>query len=323
MKTPVLIIGTLPQTAGIGGVTIHIERLLASLKQNNFTVDLCNYKELPYWKQIKPILQHKIIHIHVSNPILRIFYVLLASIFFKKSILTIHGNIGRFGILKNYLDRLAIKFCTIPILINQHSYEIGLTLNKQAKFISAFLPPIENGELPPSIEQIIKNERVGKIITFATNASCRKLNHLGQEVYGIDFLIDYFNHHPQYNLLISDSSGEYSSYYLKHNITLNKNIILISQPHSFLKVLEHSDIMIRNTQTDGDALSIKEAFYLNKNVFASNCVDRPLGVYLFEYNNEKEFDNLILQANQIIKKKPTFQNEDVINQIISIYNNLL
>lgn len=322
MRSRILIIGTLPQTAGIGGVTIHVDRLVKWLEKESYPVDLCDYKRLSYWKQLKLIWQHKILHIHVSNPFLRVFYVGLSILFFKKSILTIHGDIGRFGRVKNLVDSIAIKLCTILITINRHSYDIGRDLNKNTRLVSAFLAPVDEGFIPQDVVYILEKLKKKGSVIFSTNASCRKINQNGQEVYGIDFLVDYFNKHSQYNLIISDSSGEYGAYYQKNQIRIQENIILISQPHSFLKVLNYSDIMIRNTQTDGDALSVKEALYFKKNVFASNCVDRPSGVFLFKYNNKEDFERLIQQSNKIIAGQPVFHIEDVVDQIIKIYNEL-
>ena len=60
MNSSILIIGTLPQTAGIGGVTIHIERLIKWLEKESFDVDLCDYKATSLNKQVKQLLSAKV-----------------------------------------------------------------------------------------------------------------------------------------------------------------------------------------------------------------------------------------------------------------------
>jgi hypothetical protein len=42
--------------------------------------------------------------------------------------------------------------------------------------------------------------------------------------------------------------------------------------------------LLRITTTDGDALSVKEALFLNKQVIATDVVDRPVGTQLVPLN---------------------------------------
>lgn len=322
MKNKVLIIGTTTATAGIGGVTVHVERLLQWLGKLGRPVDLCDYKRLSYREQLQMIRQYDIIHLHVSHPLLRVFYVSMALLLGKKSILTVHGNLGRFGWLMNKLDDWAVRFCSVPILINKHSYDVAIRLNEHSKYISAFLPPLDDGFIDEETEMQLRQIRDSSDVVFATNASYRKINHNGEEVYGIDFLVDYFSKAPQYQLIISDSSGDYKTYYEQQNISLPDNIFIISSPHSFLKVLKYSDIMIRNTQTDGDSVSIKEALMVQKNVFASDCVNRPTEVYLFKYNDALSFTQLIRQIDSIVEHTPIYSEPNAAEQIVEIYNSL-
>ena len=323
MKDKVLIVGTTTATAGIGGVTVHVERLLQWLVKMNKPAVLCDYKRLSYREQLRMIRQYDIIHLHVSHPLLRVFYVTMALLFRKKCILTVHGNLGRFGRLMNKLDALAVRLCSVPILINKHSYDVASRLNKQARYISAFLPPLDDGFIDERIEEQLRQMRRGNEMIFATNASYRKINHNGDEVYGIDFLIEYFSKKPQCRLIVSDSSGEYKAYYERRGIALPNNVFIISSSHSFLKVLRYSDIMIRNTQTDGDSVSIKEALLKGKNVFASDCVNRPVGVYLFKYNDLSSFAHLMGLADSIMRKAPVYAEPNAIYQIIGTYNSLV
>lgn len=315
MKPKVLIIGALPKTVGIGGVTIHIERLIQWINKDTTTVDLCDYKILPLFSQIRTIMQYPIIHIHVSHPILRLFYVCISWLLNKKTILTIHGDIGRFSYLKNGIDKLAIEISTIPIVINSSSFSKAIKWNKKAKQMSAFIPPMEEGTIPnDALFQIIERKKRNKKI-YCTNASARSYNKQGEEIYGIDFLIKYFQNEPKSCLIISDPTGEYSKLYKN-----NQNIIFISGPHSFYSVIKYSDVLIRATATDGDSISIKEGLYLNKNVIATDRVPRPNGVILYHYNNIDSFKKAI---NQTENAKENNFNENTIEEIKTLYNILL
>lgn len=317
MRSRILIIGTLPQTAGIGGVTIHVDRLVKWLEKESYPVDLCDYKRLSYWKQLKLIWQHKILHIHVSNPFLRVFYVGLSILFFKKSILTIHGDIGRFGLIKNLLDQIAIRLSSVTITVNMTSFIISRKWNRKTLFISAFIPPYENEDIPIDLAvQIQELRNMGNIIC-CTNASAMSFTKNGEEIYGIEFLIDYFKNRSDMALVISDPSGAYSKKY-KY---LTSNIIIISEPHSFFAVIKNTDIFIRATATDGDSLSVKESLYLNKPTIATNCVPRPENVILYEYNNMKSLSMALQHASN--KNDWLIHEEPTIRRINSLYISLL
>lgn len=318
MSSPILIIGTLPKTAGIGGVTIHIERLIKWLEKESFDVDLCDYKATSLSKQVKQIAKHKIIHIHASHPILRLFYVAISMLLGKKSILTIHGDLGRFSTIKNWIDKLAVSLCTVPIVINDKSFEKAKKWNKQTRLMSAFIPPYEDGFVPTCyLQQIAELKEDGKTL-YCTNASARSFTNKGEEIYGIDFLIHYFSDYANDSILIvSDPSKDY----IKHYNKSFKNVIFISEIHSFFAVLKNADVMIRATATDGDAISIKEALYLKKPTIATNRVPRPKEVILFEYNNLKSFSKALEQAK--IKTYNSDFTEATVTSIKNLYTSLL
>ena len=101
-KVDLLIIGTTTESAGIGGVSIHVERLLHYLQTEHVDFDFCDYKRESVWKIIKEIWKHKVIHIHPSNPIFRLFLVCVSVMSFRKVIFTVHGDLGRFTRIKGF-----------------------------------------------------------------------------------------------------------------------------------------------------------------------------------------------------------------------------
>ena len=72
-----LIIGPRIATAGVGGVTVHVERLAQWLENDNYPFAICDYKRESMLCQIRKIRKSGMLHIHVSHPMLRLFYVLL------------------------------------------------------------------------------------------------------------------------------------------------------------------------------------------------------------------------------------------------------
>lgn len=302
-----LIIGKTPPP--IGGVTIHVKRLLGNLKEIKYPYD---FIELSLYNL--PIIFIKIlffdkIHIHSSNVYFKLFISMWTRVFNKKLLLTNHGNLGRYGNFKDYLDKLSIRLCYLPIVLNDDSYLIAKNINKKVVKISSFLPPVDETKLDKNDLNLINNLNK-KYVVCCTNASAFNLDKNGNDIYGIEELILKFKNSNKFALIISDPSGDYLK---KYNNLITNNIYFISKKHSFFEVIKHSKISIRNTTTDGDSLSIKESLYLNKLTLATNCVSRPKGVLVYT-----KFDISLLNANNS-------KNNNDLNgfmDLINLYNNI-
>lgn len=305
-----LILGTIPATAGVGGVSVHVQRLLERLDKNGIAYTLCDYKALPFKEQIRLMRRHQIIHLHVSHPVLRIFYALVAKLMGKKLIFTIHGNLGRFNWFGNLLDKLTVKLSDVPIAINQKSYDKALKWNKQAQLISAFIPPLNDGEVPEWVIEKIDNLHKQGHRVFSTNASVCSFTPEGEEIYGIEFLIEFFRQRDEV-LVISDPSGRYAE---KHK----GEDLFITGFHSTYAIYKHVDGTIRNTATDGDSLSVRESLYLGLPTLATDRVDRPEGCILFHYNDKESLEKALNYQGEVTEVHP----DDPIEQITGIYQRL-
>ena len=304
----ILIIGTIPATAGIGGVSVHVQRLQEWLNTRGIDYTLCDYKALPLKKQIRLMKQNEILHLHVSHPVLRFVYALITKLMGKKLIFTIHGNLGRFNWFGNLLDKLTVKLSDVPIAINRQSYEKALKWNKQAKLISAFIPPLTDGEVPEWVIEKIENLRKQDHRVFSTNASVCSFTPEGEEIYGIEFLIEFFRQRDEV-LVISDPSGQYAEKYK------GEDLFIITGFHSTYAIYKHVDGTIRNTATDGDSLSVRESLYLGLPTLATDRVDRPEGCILFHYNDAESLDKALHDQGVVTEVHP----DDPIEQIIGIY----
>ncbi len=180
-KIKILEIGTIPETAGIGGVTVHIKRLLDWLNSDN-EVDpqLYDYKKsIVSGFLIKSIIQSDLVHIHVNNPYLRIFYLYLSKLLGRKTIVTVHEEVGKYNNHKDNVVKLALKKCTVPVVLNKDSYERAKKCNKNTVVISAFIPEKVDDPLPSSIidEILILKNRYEKLV--ATNSYKRVFTNTG------------------------------------------------------------------------------------------------------------------------------------------------
>jgi hypothetical protein len=274
----ILIIGTLPLP--IGGVTIHTQRLITFLKNNNFKYNFFDYKKSHFTKGLSLFFKSKWIHVHANNQIFIIIITILSCIFFKKLIITVHGEYNCKGWFINLLESISLIISSVPILLNELDYNRVKKINKNSLLISCFIPPMDEPSLSTTIIDKITNLKNNTKSIFCSNAYKLVYDYNGMEIYGIIELIQFFNNNANFGFILSDPSGTYSSYFDSENIQLNNNIVVINGNHSFFKVLELSDSFVRNTTTDGDSISIREALFLNKKVFATNCVNRPKDVIL-------------------------------------------
>lgn len=316
---PILVVSTLPSTSGVGGVTIHTQRLLESrdLESESYQLLFFDYKKHSITDYFRQIGRCDVVHIHVSNPKARLAFVLMAKARGKKVILTIHGNLGRHGAVENQLDNAAIRFSDIPILLNQRSYDKALEINRCSVIMPAFIPPQSADPLPQSIISLLKDiDRKKYKHIYATNAYRQSYDENGNETYGITFLINFFGNIDKDDFLVlSDPSGEYSKN--KDKAHIPDNVTIISEHHSFFELLKECDGMIRATSTDGDALSVKEALSLGKTVIATDCVERPSGVSLFHYNDEKSLLQAMNSSNQV--DTPTIVMDSAIPHLKRVY----
>lgn len=299
----ITIIGFLPPP--IGGVSIHVNRLLDALGYYNFNYQFFDIKKIGLFKLILIVLKSKLIHLHTASIYLRFIVVLLSKITGTKVIYTIHGNLGRFGKMGTIIEKLTLLLAYKPIVINRKSYDLANKYNSKVELISAFIPPynknvIKHEKLLFDLEKIdIENK-----IIYCTNASQLNFDNKNKEVYGIVDLINLFIKFKDKILIVSNPYGDYKEYLTSLNVEIPENITFIEYEHSFIDVIKFSNIFIRNTTTDGDSLSIKEALFYSTNVYATNVVDRPKGVIV--YDNLVELERIIL--NNLTENKVEVEN---------------
>ena len=320
----ILIIGTTPTSSGIGGVTIHVQRLLDYLEENNFSFTFIDYRKQSIFYILKAISHSFIIHIHISNVYFQLALILYCKLLHKKSILTIHGNIGKNGWIKNRIVLLSLMYCCTPITLNRDSYEIAKCVNGNSTMIPAFIPPVKKEILQSDInDSINKFKSKGYSKLYATNAYSVVFDANNQEVYGISDLLTMFYCLPQYGLIFSDPSSSYSNWLKKQNISIPNNVLIINKQHSFFELIKLVDTVIRNTSTDGDSLTIKEALYLGKTVLCTNCVPRPNGCLKYSFGDTKSLKLLLEYPKHKDKNDKVETVENGADKILKLYKNLL
>lgn len=310
-----------------GGISIHIKRL-EKLLNESFTLQIIdesrlsdydggcfNLRNKQFLKYLKILFKTDIIHIHTSIPLLRLFHAIVGRLLFKKVIITIHS----LSTIKNNAIFILVKFTLFfankVILVSE---EINSKFRyKKAIILPAFIPPDLNNEpdLPIEILTLFKNIGNKKIIV----SNAYRINlHNGFDLYGIDLLINVARNLKKNNenilivfiiTTLEINKNVYDSYIDTINSEgLTEYIKLFPFSISFVKLIEYSDLVVRATNTDGDAITIREALYLGKPVIASDVVKRPNGTILFRNRDsdnlyEKIIDTLKINPKNIKNKK--------------------
>jgi len=310
----VLIAGRIPPPSG--GVTIHVQRLLQVLEVKEIRHSFCSTSE-PLLTLARKVLQYPVIHLHASNPYFRCGFALFCFVSRRKLMQTYHGDLGRFGPVKNFFDSLSVVLTHTPVVINDRSLQKAARLNRRTRRISVFISPAKSELLSDELKDRLNRWRNGYSRIFCTNATSADRDQSGREIYGGSVLVEVFRRQPDNGLIFADPTGHYQEILRGSAPNVPDNIYFIDTDHSFMEILKLSDCYIRATTTDGDSLSIREALSLRIPVIASDCVDRPQGCTIFETGNT---DDLLKKMEEFQGNKPEQLNGlDEVDKIIELY----
>lgn len=320
MNQHIAIIGKIPPP--IGGVSVHVKRLLDRLEREGVPFLWVDLSKAGIGAFVDVIRRAKLLHLHTSNPFLRLFVGVIGPLLGKSVCITYHGNLGRFGWLANLVDRISVRVALLPILLNQGSFEAARRLNPKAEFVSAFIRP----DVPP--EDTFLQNMVESFVsrfdhTYATNAFDVAFDSDGLEIYGVSGLIQVFKGLPEIGLVFSDPSGNYKRLLDGKGVNVPANVLVIDREHDFVSVLQRVEGLIRATTTDGDSLSVREGLFLGKVVIASDCVARPAGVITYEMGNSMKLRAAILSACRDRSELPRTVGDDGADVLIQVYRKLL
>lgn len=312
----------------IGGVSIHIRRLM-NLLDDGFKVEIIDESRLKFsdgkvfnlrsknvFQYIKLIWQSDIVHIHTPINWLRFVHVFISKILFKKVIISIHSIMYTEGIKNNILLKFAINVSDEIIYVNDGIKNVLET--SKGIVMPAFLPPIIEDEknLPSELINLLNRHEDKKILV---SYSYRLDWHEGVDLYGIDLLLEVARKAKANNdnffivVIINSIDAKnpiLTQYYeLIKNEKLEKNIVLIPYSISFVRLIQKSDMVIRATNTDGDALTVRESLFFNKPVIASDVVSRPEGTILFRNRDSNDLYSKIIE--NLYKPYSTIDKSDI------------
>jgi len=322
----ILLIGPLPPP--IGGVSIHIRRL-SKLIANDFRIDYVdesslkkhNYFNLRTYnlnQYLRKVYRSDLLYIHSGKRQLAIFHILIGKLFNKKILLTIHAYPNVKKTFLSYLDSIFYSLADRVVAVNTFiPGRVGLRPEK-CVVKCAFLPPImeEEPELPRHlIKWIEERKNLGDFIISANAYQLKLFN--SQDLYGLDMCIeaaeklvrDGFRVSFVYNVSSLEKNRDLYERYQEYidKSDFRAHFLLLNEELSFVKLITYSDIILRPTNTDGDALTVREALYLGKPVIASDVIPRPEGTILFSCRDVTDLADKITDTIRTNKQHQPYE----------------
>jgi hypothetical protein len=184
--------------------------------------------------------------------------------------------------------------------------------------IPAFIPPVEVETEKPQLPVQITRFVEGHHPILSTYGYRLWLDERQQDVYGFDLCLEVVQslkpEFPDLGLIILLPQVSEPEYYAKLRQRLieygiEDDVLFHTQPlRSGYPLWAISDVFIRATNTDGDALSVREALSLSVPVVASDAAPRPSGVWLFP---SRDRDALISTVRNAIYRGRKRRSESV------------
>lgn len=326
----ILLIGPLPPP--VGGVSIHIKRL-SRLIDNDYNIDYVdeshiikenyfNLRTLKLPEYLNKVRKSDLLYIHSGKRQLAIFHVLIGRLFGKRVIMTLHGYPYANRKLINFVDSVFYSMADKIIVVNSFILDRVRLPENKCIVKWAFVPPIMEDEpqLPDYLsEWIAKRKNLGDVILSANAYQLKYFNN--EDLYGLDMCIEAAGrlvkkgYKVSFVYLVSslEKNRELYQKYLRriNESNFRDHFLLLNDTISFVRLITYSDIILRPTNTDGDALTIREAIHLGKLVVASDIIPRPAGTILFRTRDHNDFEHKLVDtiSNQLNKNTLTLAGD--------------
>ncbi len=307
-------IGVLPPPHG--GVSTYLHRLSKIGK----SIEILNKNEYNN-SVIRVLLQiiryafGKKINFILHAPSLKYIFILtiVSYVFRTKNSIVVHGEAleNRYEIIPSLFQWIIRVFLRRAFYIQVVGEHLVPFINKYSNkevgkhfFIqNAFLPPPieEKDEIMNSYPQEFKDFVLARTPLLIANAFSISFFN-GVDLYGLDMCINAVKvlkeDYPDIGFVFAVANLDINKDYVRkcknkiNEYGIYNNFVIISLNEPIWPLFQIADLMVRPTNTDGDAVSIRESLSMNCPVIASDVTPRPDGAVLFQSRN----CNLFLKA---------------------------
>lgn len=307
-------IGPIPPP--IGGISVYLYRL-SKQKRN---MEFIDEKTLPKLRFLLFLLKKKKHFIYHSPNIIRQLVLYIVSLFTKnKYSIVSHGssledNYKRGTLIKKIFIKRMLKRTEGIQVVNPRTKDFLMKSlkvpEKKIMIKNAFLPPPLEDESeilltyePELLEFLGSHSPVvianGSAITW----------YEGSDLYGIDMCVELIGklkeNFPDIGLIFALAQINNEKYFAEiskriKDLEIEGSIYFLTGQKEIWPLFKKTDLMVRPTNTDGDAVSIREALCFNCAAVASDVCVRPLGAIVFKSRNQQDFYDKVLM---ILKNK--------------------
>jgi glycosyltransferase involved in cell wall biosynthesis len=339
-----MILGPLPPP--LGGVSVHVERVITKLKkQHNDVVHIETCAEYRYRFLMIYIVRLLLllcwyrpdqVHLHtlyLRNGLCEFKWIMRLKKVLHYDVLLIEHDCRylykRSEQWKRDLNRLLpqIKQQVFIGNITAQSYADNNMVAAQKNTIeSAFLPPDQTEEqlilasYPQDLFQFI--EKHSPLLL----ANAFQLSLLdGKDLYGFESCIEMLKRlkmtHDDVGFIFVLGSIGNESYYqqLLEKIAvydLTDNCYFLIGQRQLWPLLKKVDLFLRPTLSDGASVSIEEALWVGKPVVATNVCQRPAQVMVYDVGDSDRFYELVMQ--RLYKKGYSVSTQNGINDLLTL-----
>lgn len=345
----------------IGGVSVHVKRLK---KEVDDVLGSCIVHDLGgdqkaaegvvpfanswswFWSFLIGRFSASVVHYHGSSWRFRAFAAFLLKLRSVKSVFTIHSlreELEEVSLITKACIMFALRFGDFFIVVAPHIQQKLLGWGARPQNI-AIIP----GFIPPRIEQEDFSGIPDYIWTFidqhtpVVTANAYRISFFrGEDLYGIDLCVQLCVKlratFPNIGFVfcLPDIGDQIYFEKLQHQLVenrLNSNFLFVHEQIEYYPILAKADLFVRPTNTDGDAISVREALSLKTSVVCSDVVSRPDGVVLFK---NRDLPDLVEKSRQSLElifsigHSEKAQNSNAVSDfsstdaILRIYNRLL
>ena len=294
----------------IGGMTVHVSRLIPILEANGITVqaysvirrgpdhplvrEVANYR-LRWFLGMLFGRSERLYYVLGGRVATRFAAALLACLRQKKVILrvgnrslAINGLDG--SIFTRWMTRFAVRHASAIIGVNPEICELARQLgasHDRVHHIPGFIPPEDTDEKPPQAIQDFIATR-SKVLLASGQVNPPE----AEDVYGIQTVLDVMSRlkesRPDVGLIFYSYQfiplGPEPVREMRREIArrdLSESVMVYESMGTMSPTMKSIDVMIRPTTTDGDSNAVREAISLGAPVIASDCVPRPESILTY------------------------------------------
>jgi len=209
----------------------------------------------------------------------------------RPTVVTFHGDVSGIRALRPahilpVLDSFSALIC---VREGNRQTLLDYGVKTMVAEIPAFAPPLptetDAGSIPAAVRRFMETHHP----VLSANAF-RIAFHEGVDLYGRDMCGELCaalkETHPRVGFVFCLPVVGAEEYLreIRSRIAargVESNFLVVTEALPLCPVLQRSDLFVRPTNTDGDALSVREALYLRVPALASDVVPRPRGTRLF------------------------------------------